>query len=41
MILEFAYVDLKDNSPLVWDEDKIDEIVNWLYKDSFKPFYIL
>ena len=38
LLLEFAYVDLRDNSPLVWDEDKIDEIVNWLYKDSFKPF---
>lgn len=38
LLLEFAYVDLKDNSPLVWDEDKIDEIVAWLYKDSFKPF---
>lgn len=38
LLLEFAYVDLKDNSPLVWDEDKIDEVVNWLYKDSFKPF---
>lgn len=38
LLLEFAYVDLRDNSPLVWDEDKIDEVVNWLYKDSFKPF---
>lgn len=38
LLLEFAYVNLKDNSPLVWDEDKIDEIVAWLYKDSFKPF---
>lgn len=38
LLLEFAYVDLRDNSPLVWDEDKIDEVVNWLYKDSFKSF---
>ena len=38
LLLEFAYVDLKDNSPLPWDEEKIDEIVNWLYKESFKPF---
>lgn len=38
LLLEFAYVDLKNNSPLVWDEDKIDEIVAWLYKDSFRPF---
>lgn len=38
IILEFAYVNLKDNSPQVWDEDKLDEIIDWLYKDSFKPF---
>lgn len=36
--LEFAHVDLIDNTPLSWDEDKIDEIVGWLYQDSFKPF---
>lgn len=38
LILEFAYVNLEDNTPLVWDEEKIDEIVEWLYHDSFKPF---
>lgn len=38
IVLEFAYVDLETNTPLVWDEDKVDEIVDWLYQDSFRPF---
>lgn len=36
--LEFAYVDLKTQVPLVWDEEVLDEVIDWLVTDDFKPF---
>ena len=38
LTLEFAYVDLESQVALPWDEEKIDEVVNWLFTDTFKPF---
>lgn len=38
MTLEFCLVNPKDNSPMVWEQEDLEDIISWLVQDEFKPF---